>query len=521
MLNLSPDVNTIENDLITSAQEKTNNVAAIAGAYQWGPVDVPTLITGGEDEFVTKFGIPDNSTHKYVMPLLDFFSYSNAAIVVRQVGAAALNAFPTGGTPELIKNDNAAEQAVLTGVDFYARYPGTAGNGIQVSICDSANFTTWQYANQFSYEPLAGEFSVIVVDTTGYWTGIVGGVMEKFEILQNDATAFAADGTPKYWFDVINGSSKYVRCGDKSVILSKRDVVLAGGADDQVVDITNGLQLLKNREAYDLQFLIVPAVTTAEQKAAIDVAEYRGDCTPFIAPALADVVNNSGSERDSVKAWRIGLNADSTYAGAVDNWGYMYDKYNRVYRWVPATGGTAGLFAKGFKERDPWKPVAGLNHGKYRNYIKMAWSASKEDRDVLYPLGVNSIVTFPAEGIVLYGDKTMTKRPTVYSHFNVRWAFIIARTSIADLARYFLFELNNEFTRAQFLNAARPILRDMKNREAFEDFQLICNEDINNSDVRKQNKMIAKLMIKPMYSINWITLELSPVDGSYVFSEIQ
>jgi phage tail sheath protein FI len=236
---------------------------------------------------------------------------------------------------------------------------------------------------------------------------------------------------------------------------------------------------------------------------------------------MAAVVNNHGEEVADIKTWRTALGVDSTYAFGVDNWGYMYDKYNQVYRWVPATGGTAGLMAKTFSENDPWISPAGLTRGKYRNYSKMAWSASESDRNALYPIGINSIVTFPVEGIVLYGDKTLTQRPTAFGHINVRWAFIVAKESVADMARYFLFEVNDEFTRAQFTNAARPFLRNMKNRRAFEDFQIICNESNNDGEVRSQNKMVVQLLIKPLYSINWIVLNLTAIRPDVAFVEAQ
>lgn len=616
MLFLSPSVNTNESDQTLSVKEVSNNVGAIAGAYQWGPVDTPTLITNGEDEFISKFGIPNDVTAKYVMPALDFFPYANALWVVRQVGPAARNAFPTAKTPLLIKNEDGAQTANLSAVDFIAKFPGTAGNGLTVDICDSANFSTWELNSQFTYPPLAGEFSVALVDTTGFWTGVaaqkqkerlivsgsaagttvnvfgvavtiaaadtaaqvaakiaatagfialfdnvtvadniitytekvaglknvrnapassvgltfttdvatyglIGGVLERFEILQNSPTAKSQDGTSKFWFDVINQSSKYIRAGDKTVALTDRTVALTGGVDDQVVNVTSGFQQFKNREAFDLQFLIVPDVSVAEQKAAIDIAEYRGDCSPVIAPPMAAVVNNRGNEAAAIKAWRNTVGADSSYTVSVDNWGYMFDKYNQVYRWVPATGGTAGLMAKTFTENDPWVSPAGLTRGKYRNYSKMAWSASETDRNALYPIGVNSIVSFPTEGIVLFGDKTMTQRPSAFGHINVRWAFIVAKQSIAAMARYYLFELNNEFTRAQFMNAARPFLRNMKNRNAFEDFQIICNEVNNDGAVRAHNKMVVQLLLKPMYSINWVVLNLTAVRPDVSFTEVQ
>lgn len=616
MLFLSPSVITSESDQTLSVKEKSNNVGAIAGAYQWGPVDSPTLITGGEAEFIARFGIPNDATAKYVMPLLDFFAYSNSAIVVRQTGPLARNAFPTAQTPQLIKNADALLNATLTGVDFLAKFPGTAGNGLAVAIADSASFATWELKGQFQYAPLAGEFAVAVVDTTGFWTGVaaqkqkerlavtgtatgttlsvfgvavtvvngdtsaqvaakiaatagfialfdsvtvngdsiyyvaktagattlraapatasgisfatdlttagrIGGVLEKYELLQNTSTAKAFDGTTAYFVDAINQSSKYIAVGDKSIVLTSRVVSLIGGVDDQVVNVGSGYQLLKNRETYDVQFFISPDVTPAEQKIMIDVAESRGNTSPILAPGIAAVVNNRGGEVAAIKAWRAALNADSTYAVGVDNWGYIYDKYNDVYRWVPATGGTAGVMARTFTENDPWVSPAGLTRGKYKNYSKMAWTASEEDRNVLYPIGVNSIVTFPVDGIVLFGDKTLTQRPTAFGHINVRWAFIVAKDSIAAMARYFLFEVNDELTRAQFTNAARPFLRNMKNRRAFEDFQVVCNEDNNDGEVRAQNKMVVQLLLKPTYSINWVVLNLSAVRPDVAFTEAQ
>lgn len=615
MLFLSPGVITNEDDQTLYVKEKANKIAAIVGGFQWGPADAPTLITNGEKEFVTKFGIPNNETAKYVMPAIDFFGYSTSAWIVRQVGPLAKNAFPSPQSPALIKNDDAFLNATLTGANFVARYPGSAGNGLIVDVCDSASFATWEFASRFSYAPRANEFSVAVIDSSGYWTGTpevkqagrltvagvatgtsitafgvpvtvvvgdtasivagkiaatagvialfgtvsangvyvtytektaglkpnyaplaltagvsgtnevtlqgsLGGFLEAFELLENNAAARFDDGTMKYFYDAINQRSKYVRAGDKTIVLTDKTTTLVGGVDDYTINVSTGFQLLKNTESFDVQLLISPDVTEAEQKLIVGVAESRGNCMAFVAPKISDVVNNYGNEVASVKDWRVNrLNVDSTYTFAVDNWGYIYDKYNDVYRWVPATGGTAGVFARTFLDNDPWVSPAGLTRGKYKSYAKMAWTASKNDRDALYPLGINSIVTFPAEGVVLFGDKTLTQRPTAFGHVNVRWAFIVAKESVADMARYYLFEVNDGFTRAQFVNAARPFLRNMKNRRAFEDFQIICSEDNNDAEVRITNKMVVQLMIKPVYSINWVILNLSAVRPDVNFVE--
>lgn len=615
MLFLSPSVITNESDQTLYVKEKSNKIGAIVGAFQWGPVDFPTLITNGEEEFVTKFGVPNDATAKYAMPIIDFFGYSKSAWIVRQTGAAARNAFPTGQTAQLIKNDDDFTTASAVGSDFIAKFPGVAGNGLAVVLADSATFSAWEFASRFAYAPRVGEYAIAVVDTTGYWTGDaakkqkerltvtgtstgttitvfgvavtiavadtaavvatkiaatagiialfdtvsatsgivsytekttglktvrtapatavglsfagdmvdpgrIGGLLESYELMESVVTAQFPDGTTKYWADAINQGSKFVRVADKTIALSNRTVTLINGVDDQTVVTSVGYQSLKNKETYDLQFLIAGDIPEAEQKVVMSLAETRGNCMAFVAPRMTDVVNKKGSEVANIKDWRLNrLNVETTYGFSVDNWGYMYDKYNDVYRWVPATGGTAGIFARTFVENDPWISPAGLTRGKYKNYIKMAWNASEEDRNVLYPIAVNSIVTFPGEGVVLFGDKTTTQRPSAFSRVNVRWSFIVAKESIAALARYYLFEINDDFTRAQFVNAANPFLRNMKNRRAFEDFKVICNENNNDGETRLQNKMVVQLMLKPTYSINWVILNLSAVRPDVSFTE--
>lgn len=807
---LSPSVIVSETDATLGVTEQSDKLAAISGAFQWGPIDEPTLVTGGETEFVTRFGKPNDATANFSMVALDFLAYSNSIWVNRQTGAAARNAFPGIQTPELVKNDSDFLTANLTGTDFIAKYAGSLGNGLAIDICDTAGFDAWEFNNSFTYKPLAGEFSVAVVDTTGLWSGqggnaqserllvngtatggiqqkqtitvtgsatggtrqeetltfvgtatdvvvnvngtavtlvagdnaatvatkvatalaaipatyasavanantvhvvftapttnqvaisggtqngvtwtsvvtvsgiaefilpvysenvtvsfgdsatIVAGkiyqvfagktalyssvnqptagkvqytfvaygpqtvtptvtangvtlataadiagnsnivlsvfgvnvtvtngdsaatvsakigatpafqalwgtssvfaayvtyvrtalgpatlfpapanqagltfltqvtnpgrtgtVIESYELLSNDPTAKSSDGTTKYWRDAINQGSVYVRACDKNVPLSVRTTLLQGGVDDQVVVVNEGYEKFRNTEAYTVQYLIAPAVSVNEQRAIVDVAETRMDCMAFVAPMIDDVVNNKTQEMAAVNNWRINeLNEDSTYSMAVDNWGYMYDKYNDVYRWIPATGGTAGLAARTAVLNDPWISFAGFQRGRYLNYVKMAWSSSQDDRDQLYKTGINSIATFPSQGIVLFGDKTLTSRPSAFGHVNVRWAFIVAKVSLADMAKYFLFELNTAFTRAQFVNAARPFLRNMVSRNAFEDFQVICDLSNNGGDVRAANKMIVQILLKPVYSINWVVLNLTAVRPDVSFTEI-
>lgn len=355
----------------------------------------------------------------------------------------------------------------------------------------------------------------VYVDTYGS----KGELLEMYELVNNVRGDTFEDGSPKFWFDAVKQSSKMIYPGDSNTALVAGTTVLVGGVDDNNVVINSGYDLLKNKEKYSIQYFPAGIVTVAEQQYIIDIAETRGNSMAIVAPMFSDVVNNAGGEMADVDAWRQNeIGRDSTYAFAVDNWGYIYDKWSNTYRWIPATAGTAGIFGKNAIEKDPWIPPAGEVKGKYKNYSKLAWYPNQDERDVLYPHSVNSITEFDGGGPVLFGDKTMTNVPTAFDRYNVRWAFIVAKDSLAKMARRFLFELNNEFTRAQFVNAARPFLRNMTNRDAFEDFKVICDEKINDGSVRAEHKMIAKIMLKPQYSINWVVLDLMAVRPDVEFS---
>ena len=93
--------------------------------------------------------------------------------------------------------------------------------------------------------------------------------------------------------------------------------------------------------------------------------------------------------------------------------------------------------------------------------------------------------------------------------------------SIADFSKYYLFKNNTPYTRNQFLNAVRPFLRNMKNREAFEDFKVICDESNNDGQARQNNEMNAKFLLKPVYSINFIYLDFVAVGATVSFEEIE
>lgn len=550
---VSPGVQVKEIDLTNVVPAVSTSIGAIAGAFQWGPVEEIRTISS-EKELVSVFGEPNSETFHYFMPAAQFLQYGNTLRVVR-VETGNLNA-TDGSTGQLIKNESDYEAATIdASVTFLAKYPGKMGNNIGVSICpaDSTAFADWAFKGQFDSAPgtsgyaeargaSADELHVVVYDYTGALTGTVDTVLETFAYVSQASDARKDDGTNNYYKDVINGQSAYVWFGNHSTSLSDagsdvatvagaytviQDTIeaeLEGGTDDNtpsVGELKTGYDFFADAETLDVNLIIggtneADAVTHAKNMIAL--AESRKDCVAFVSPAIADTVNNATAAAD-VKAWADQLDS-SSYAVIDSTALYVYDKYNDVYRWISASGAVAGLCANTDNVADAWFSPAGLNRGQLRGVTKIAFNPKKTDRDTLYKARVNPIVSFPGEGTVLFGDKTALSKPSAFDRINVRRLFITLEKAVSTAAKYQLFEFNDEFTRAQFRNLLEPFLRDVKGRRGITDFLVVCDETNNTGEVIDTNRFVADIYIKPARSINFITLNFIATRTGVEFSEI-
>jgi phage tail sheath protein FI len=224
-------------------------------------------------------------------------------------------------------------------------------------------------------------------------------------------------------------------------------------------------------------------------------------------------------ERVFVVAFRNTLTS-SSYAVMDSGYKYQYDKYNDTYRWVPLNGDIAGLCVRTDSQRDPWFSPAGLSRGVIKNVVKLSWNPTKTERDEIYKVGVNPVVTFPGEGTILYGDKTLLSRPSAFDRINVRRLFIVLEKSIAKAARSSLFEFNDEFTRAAFVNLVEPFLRDVQGRRGIYDFRVVCDNTNNTAQVIDSNEFIGDIYVKPARSINYIQLNFVAVRTGVSFDEV-
>jgi phage tail sheath protein FI len=155
-----------------------------------------------------------------------------------------------------------------------------------------------------------------------------------------------------------------------------------------------------------------------------------------------------------------------------------------------------------------------------KNVTRLAFNPNKAERDLLYKNGINPVVTFPGQGTVLFGDKTLLAKPSAFDRINVRRLFIVLEKAISTAAKFTLFEFNDAFTRSQFVNLVDPFLRDVQARRGIQDFRVVCDETNNTPDIIDRNEFVGDIFIKPSKAINFIQLNFVAVRSGVEFSEI-
>jgi phage tail sheath protein FI len=442
--------------------------------------------------------------------------------------------------------------------EWAAKYPGKLGNTLKVSMADAATYSVWAYKDEFDAAPgtsegaavIGGsndEMHIIVIDEKGYISGVENSVLEKYAFVSKASDNKKQDGTNNYYKDVINGRSEWIWWMDHTDEIAEATTnwgnvmagtafysmtapltqSLSGGFDD--ANSTDGqkcdaYELFSNATLYDVSLVMLGKANPVVANYVIDnIALNRLDCVAFISPEDVDteeVIIGDGSDAvNKVIAYRNELGSNS-YTVLDSGFKYQYDRYNDVYRWVPLNGDIAGLCARTDYTNDPWWSPGGLNRGQVKNVVRLSCNPNQTMRDQLYRNSINPVVTFPGQGTVLFGDKTLLAKPSAFDRINVRRLFIVLEKSIATAAKYQLFEFNDAFTRGQFKNLIEPFLRDVQGRRGITDFLVKCDESNNTGEVIDRNEFIADIFVKPTRSINFITLNFVAARSSIAFSEI-
>lgn len=634
---ISPSVSVTEFDNTNSIGVSGTSIGGYVGQFTWGPSNIPIRVDS-ENQLVEIFGAPTPNNYTSFFPAANYLAYTNNLLVVRSTPKTAFcadaNSSPVGlnvlNEHEWEVNYHNNTAALNTLGNFCARYPGTLGNSLKISICsDSRSFKSptfkantvagsntvvvspkaatftggtfantynfsvndtinikqtnnvyvpytiasvsgntiilstnasangsnldaqaqWAYADLFPKAPGTSiyaanqnssndELSIVVIDQNGAFTGVKGTVLETYDRLSKAIDAITDDGQPNFYDNVIFNKSKYIYVAKpissdwKVLTLNTQftssnnyTVQLTGGTDVTATDSTlvSSFGIFLDPQSYTIDFLITGEVSSTVINSVIAIAESRKDCVAFISPPRAYSLDTYGASVsvDYIVNWKNSLAPSSTsYAICDSGYKYQFDKYNSVYRYVALNGDIAGLCAKTDKSKGQWWSPAGFNRGQILNAIKLGWNPTQTERDILYDASINPVVSFPGQGIILFGDKTMQTKRSAFDRINVRRLFITLERSIADAAKYSLFEFNDSFTRSAFVSMVEPYLRQIQAARGIYAFKVVCDESNNPPNIIDQNGFVGDIYVQPARSINFIQLNFTAVNSGVTFTEI-
>ena len=420
---------------------------------------------------------------------------------------------------------------------------------------------------------------VVVVDDNGTITGVKGNILEKNTFISKASDTVSALASPERTFykDYLAQGSKYLYAGGNvsaaadgihgtepvatgfstsftpfttaeglfgqaaqdvtfSAIGNKTYTLTNGkdysGTDNKGMaaslgDLTAGYDLFSNKDEIEVNFLLMgPGCTTEAESQAkaqklIAVANGRKDCVACISPDRSNVVDvaSTNDQTNNIIRFFSALSS-SSFAVFDSGYKYMYDRFNNQFRYIPTNGDIAGLMVRTEIDQFPWYSPAGQQRGVLNNAIKLAYNPNKAQRDSLYEARVNSIVTLPGVGTVLYGDRTGLNFASAFDRINVRRLFLTVEKALEGLANDQLFEFNDEITRSSFTNAVEPYLRDVQAKRGLYDFRVICDSSNNTPEVVDNNEFRADIFLKPTKSINYVTLTFVATRTGVAFEEV-
>ena len=537
--------------LVANSSAAANSLTGFTidvGANTANVVVYPSDPTNAGGEVAACVQIANNVLNKITVG--DLIEAGNASIGIQYLKVTAKGSVTT----------NATGNAVSFSLSFQDTYNLSTAFTVTGATSNATFVRQWEYANAVDSAPVQSDYQfnstnptindslhVVVEDENGEVSGVPGTILEVFRNLSRASDAKTIDGTNIYYKDALNNRSQYIwwanhRSGavgntaanlTSSTNLTPLTLSFSGGSDGAdesniaVGIITSGFDRFKSAEDVDVSLVLQgkarggTANTQLANYIINNIVEYRKDCVAFISPDRADTVDvlYTDTMLDNVIEFRNALTSTS-YAVMDSGYKYRYDKYNDVYRYTPVNGDIAGLCVRTDELRDAWFSPAGLNRGILKNVVKLVFNPNKAQRDQLYKAGVNPVVTFPGQGTVLYGDKTLQSKPSAFDRINVRRLFIVLEKAISTAAKFTLFEFNDEITRAQFRALVEPFLRDVQGRRGIFDFKVVCDESNNPGSVIDRNEFVGDIYVKPARSINFIQLNFVAVRTGVEFTEV-
>jgi hypothetical protein len=274
---------------------------------------------------------------------------------------------------------------------------------------------------------------------------------------------------------------------------------------------TAAFNLLSNSDEYQFNVLLAPGVTldNAASATMISTCEGRGDAIAVVDCKLYGQVVTAAATAAAGQS--------SNYAATYWPWVQLFSSALGKAVWAPASTVMGGVFAFNDQVGAEWFAPAGLNRGGVPSVLRAERKLTQNDRDVLYQANVNPLATFPGEGVVVFGQKTLQRRATALDRVNVRRLLIALKGFIGQVANNLVFEQNTNVTRNRFLSQVNPYLESVVQRQGLYAYKVVMDETNNTPDVIDRNQLVGQIYIQPTKTAEFIILNFNVLPTGATF----
>ena len=278
-------------------------------------------------------------------------------------------------------------------------------------------------------------------------------------------------------------------------------------------DYTNAIALLSDKDNYQYNIISAPGLY------------YQGYSTQ-----VNSIMNNTIARGDAISvidlvAYNTALATVTTQAGGIDNsysatywpWIQTVDPNSGQLVFIPASTFIPGVYAFTDASSDPWFAPAGITRGGMGQVVRAERRLTSTNRDTLYEANVNPIATFPQQGVVVFGQKTLQKAASALDRVNVRRLLITLKDFISQIADNLVFEQNTVATRQNFLTQVNPCLESVQQRQGLYAFKVVMDESNNTPDVIDRNELIGQIFLQPTRTAEFIILDFNVLPTGATF----
>jgi hypothetical protein len=315
-------------------------------------------------------------------------------------------------------------------------------------------------------------------------------------------------------FDGVNPTISLAKAGDADW----------GAANNQGLDCTRStssgsagyskaINALGNPDEYDINLVVAPGINRqlhpAITQKIIDMCEDRQDC--FYIADFTDY------DADITTATEQANSVDSNYVACYYPWMKTIDANTNKLTTVPPSTLLPAVFASSDRLSAEWFAPAGLNRGGITGAVSVLNRLTHSERDTLYENKVNPIATFPGQGIVAFGQKTLQDKASALDRINVRRLLITVKKFIASTSRYLVFEQNTTETRNRFINTVTPYLEGIQQRQGLYAFNVVMDDSNNTPDVIDRNILAGAIFLQPAKTAEFIVIDFNilPTGASF------